>query len=40
MEVVFSVLFVIAIIVTILVLCVWLILYSSTREYYPDIKDL
>lgn len=39
MEVVFSILFIIAIIVTILVLCVWLMLYVS-KDYYPDMEDL
>jgi len=39
MEVLFSILFVVAIIVTILVLCVWLMLYASD-DYYPEIKDL
>jgi len=39
MEVFFSILFVVAIIVTILVLCAWLMLYAS-YDYYPEIKDL
>jgi len=39
MEVVFSVLFVIAIIITVLVLCVWLVLCAG-EDHYPDIKDL
>jgi len=40
MKVVFSILFVIALIVANLVLCVWLMLYSASADYYPDIKDL
>jgi len=39
MEVVFSLLFVIAIIVTVLVLCVWL-MYSAGKDYYHDMTDL
>jgi hypothetical protein len=40
MKVVLSLLFVIAVIAAILVLCVWLILCSASADYYPDIKDL
>ena len=40
MKVVFSILFVIAVIVATLVLCVWLMIYSARADYYPDIKDL
>ncbi len=39
MNVIFSILFVIVIIVAILLLCVRLILYAG-QDYYPDIKDL
>ena len=38
MKAVFSILFVLVLIVTILVLCVWLMLYAS-KDYYPDMKD-
>ena len=40
MKVVLSLLFVIAVIAGILVLFVWLMLYSVSADYYPDIKDL
>ena len=40
MKIVFSILFVIALITATLVLCVWLMLYSASADYYPDIKDL
>jgi hypothetical protein len=40
MKVVFSILFVIAVIVATLVLCVWLMICSASADYYPDIKDL
>ena len=40
MKVVLSLLCVIAVIAAILVLCVWLMLYSASADYYPDIKDL
>ena len=40
MKVVFSILFVIAVIVATLVLCVWLMIYSASADYYPDIEDL
>ena len=40
MKVVISLLFVIAVIAAILVLCVWLMVYSASADYYPDIKDL
>jgi heme/copper-type cytochrome/quinol oxidase subunit 4 len=39
MKVVFSVLFVIAIIVTVLVLCVWF-MHCAGEDCYPAIKDL
>ncbi len=40
MKVVLSILFVIAVIVATLVLCVWLMIYNANADYYPDIKDL
>ena len=40
MKVVFSILFVIAVIVATLALCIWFIIYSASADYYPDIKDL
>jgi hypothetical protein len=39
MEVIFSILFVIVIIVAILLLCVRLMFHAG-KDYYPDIKDL
>jgi len=39
MRVLFSILFVVAIIAAILALCVWLMSYSAS-DHYPDIKDL
>jgi heme/copper-type cytochrome/quinol oxidase subunit 4 len=39
MVLIFSILFVIVVIVTILVLCVWL-MHHAGKDYYPDIKDL
>jgi len=39
MKVIFSILFVIVIIVTILALCVWLMLHA-VKDYYPDIEDV
>jgi hypothetical protein len=40
MEIVLSILFVIAMIVTIYVLCVWLMFSSVSRSYSSEIKDL
>jgi hypothetical protein len=40
MKVVLSLLFVIAVILATLALCVFLMIYSSSADYYPDIKDL
>jgi len=39
MKVLFSILFVVTIIATILALCVWL-MFHSANDHYPDIKDL
>ena len=39
MKVIFSILFVIVIIVAILLLCAQLMLHAG-KDYYPDIKDL
>jgi preprotein translocase subunit SecG len=39
MEVIFSILFVIVIIVTILMLCVWLMLHAG-KDHYSNMKDL
>ena len=40
MKVLFSLLFVIAVIVSILALCVFLMIESVSKDHYPDIKDL
>lgn len=40
MKVVFSILFVLAVIVIILGLCVFFMINSANGDYYPDIKDL
>ena len=40
MKVVFSLLFVISVIIATLALCVFLMINSASADYYPDIKDL
>ena len=40
MKVLFSLLFVIAVIVLILGLCVFFMINSANKDHYPDIKDL
>jgi len=40
MKVLFSLLFVLAVIVLILGLCVLLMINSASKDHYPDIKDL
>ena len=40
MRVVFTIIFVIALLLAVLALCVFLIINSGEKDYYPDIKDL
>ena len=40
MKVIFSIIFVIAVLIAVLALCVFLIINSGEKDYYPDIKDL
>ena len=40
MKVLFSLLFVIAVIVLILGLCVFFMINSASKDHFPDIKDL
>jgi hypothetical protein len=40
MKVIFSIFFVIAVILSVLVLCVFLMINSAKENHYPDIKDL
>ena len=40
MKVILSIIFVVAVFLAILALCVFLIINSGEKDYYPDIKDL
>ena len=40
MKIAFSILFVVAVIISILALCVFLMINSASKDHYPDIKDL
>ena len=40
MKVVFTIIFVIAVLLAVLALCVFVIINSDEEDYYPDIKDL
>jgi len=40
MKVVFTIIFVIAVLLSVLALCVFLIVNSGEEDYYPDIQDL
>jgi hypothetical protein len=40
MKVLFSILFVLTIIASILALFVWLVFHGANKNHYPDVKDL